>query len=110
MKNKVTWLTLLDKLVSSMTNSSKRLEYPFNRILELVDAPSSTVLNLALSKLVLEHKLEVFYRIRSPLTGAGIKEFRSILDIPETIYDDTADNYFAVNIEKDVETIYRAPA
>ncbi|WP_327205835.1 hypothetical protein [Rhizobium beringeri] len=104
------WRERLRTLVSDMGRSEKHVEYPFKRVLEIVDAPTAAALNEELTKLVGIGQLDAIYRIRSQETGAGLAEFHNLMEIPTQLFDDTADRYQKVVLGRDVELIYRAPA
>jgi hypothetical protein len=103
------WKGRLRTLVSNMARSNRHVEYPFKRVQELVDAPNSSALNEELTRLVGSGQLKAFYRIKSSETGAGLAEYKSIIEIPPKLYDQTSDKYQNVVLGRDVELIYRAP-
>lgn len=105
----VQWVQRLHRLISNMRASRQPVEYPAKRVVELVGAPNVAILNAELTKLIGAGELDAVYRIRSQQTGAGIAEFHSITDIPQRLFDDTADTYQDVVLGRDVETVYRAP-
>lgn len=105
----VEWVQRLHSLISNMRASQQRVEYPANRVVELVGAPNVAVLNAELTKLIGAGELDAVYRIRSQQTGAGIAEYHSITEIPQRLFDDTTDTYQDVILARDVETVYRAP-
>jgi hypothetical protein len=109
MSRKGQWTQRLQSLVSNMRSSQRPVEYPAKRVVELVGAPNVAVLNEELSKLIGAGQLDAVYRIRSHQTGVGIGEFHSITEIPQRLFDDTADIYQDVVLGRDVEMIYRAP-
>ena len=103
-----TWISRLDTLIERMKKSPTAIEYPFDRLGDLVDAPSKLELARELTRRVAQSEIRVVYRVISPTTGAGILEFDSILQIPSTVYDNTADLKFLIDPTKDVEIIYKA--
>lgn len=102
------WKSRLSTLVQSMRRSDKAVEYPFRRVFEIVDAPAPAVLNAELTRLVGSGELKAIYRIRSRETGTGLADYKSISEIPQRLYDDTADRMQAIDFTRDVELIYRA--
>lgn len=104
------WQQRLKSLVSDMRRSERPVEYPFKRVFEIVDAPTSAALIEELTSLVGTGELKAVYRIRSKETGAGIGEYQKITEIPQTLYDETADREQRVELARDVELIYRTPA
>ncbi|ESY65098.1 hypothetical protein X743_29765 [Mesorhizobium sp. LNHC252B00] len=103
------WQKNLKRLVAEMRRQPRPVEYPFKRLQELVDAPTTSALNEELTRLVGRGEIDVFYRIRSSETGAGIAEYRRITDVPARVFDDTADTMQNVVLSRDVELIYRSP-
>lgn len=103
------WVHRLHRLISTMRASRQPVEYPAKRVVELVGAPNVSMLNEELTKLIGEGQLDTVYRIRSSQTGAGIAEYHSISEIPQRLFDGTADRYQDVVFGRDVEMIYRAP-
>lgn len=81
-------------------------EYTINRLIDLVK-PSSTfyfpsLVNGAVEAGVLTYKI----RIQSPVSGAGIEEYESLLEVPETIFDHIEGYEIPVTLEL-ISTIYR---
>lgn len=101
------WRARLSTLVQNMRRSERPVEYPFRRMFELVDAPAPSMLNDELTGLVGRGELKAVYRVRSRETGAGLAEYKSIIDIPKFLYDDTADRMQSIDLGRDVELIYR---
>lgn len=103
-----TWISRLNTLIDRMKKSPSVIEYPFDRLGDLVGAPSKIELARELTERVTRSQIRVIYRIISPTTGTGLFEFDSILEIPPTAYDSTADVKFLVDPTRDVEIIYKA--
>ncbi|SRR5713226_1529198 len=61
--------------------------YTFDRLYEEVSPPSREVLSLILGELVKRGVLEQLVRVESPSNKGGIKDFASVNDVPERIYD-----------------------
>ncbi len=61
--------------------------YTFDHLYQEISPSSPTNLSLILAELVRRGLLEKLVRVESPFTGGGIRDFGSVEDVPETIYD-----------------------
>lgn len=78
----------LNKLASTWRTGEV---YTFDHLYHEILPSSSTNLALILAELVRQGFLEKLVRVESPYTGGGIKDFPSVEDVPERIYDSHAD-------------------
>ena len=100
------WRESLSSIVASLGTGNPRAEYPFARIVSMVGPVDRKELQRELERLVSAGKLTPRYRVRSNLTGSGINDYNSILDIPNKVFDDTASRYQQVDPTKDIEIVY----
>ncbi len=101
------WRDRLNLEVAKLRGSQKYRELTLNRLKDLVDAPSDTVLISELAERVLQGNLTVVYRIVSPRTNASLAEkYKSLLDIPDVIVDDSTGEEFDVDLVQNVEAVY----
>jgi hypothetical protein len=104
------WKKDLDQVINELRESPRKLEYNLNWIFRTVRAPSVEALALELTERVRRGELKAIYRVLSPDTKSGIAEYKDFLDIPEEVYDDTADRTIQVVPSRDLEIIYKAAA
>lgn len=100
------WELRLEKEVQKLRSASTYREVTLNRLKELVDAPSEQALSDAIFGLVSDGKLKVVYRVVSPRTRASIATFKSPLDVPETMLDESTGETIDVDRFHDVEAVY----
>jgi hypothetical protein len=70
--------------------------YTFDHLYQQISPSSATNLSLILAELVQQGFLEQIVRVESPSTQGGIKDFTSVKDVPERIYDFHADREIEV--------------
>jgi hypothetical protein len=61
--------------------------YTFDHLYQEVSPSSPEALSLILGELTRRGILERLVRVESPSTGGGIRDFPSVLDVPDRIYD-----------------------
>ena len=71
-----------------------------------MNAPSDRAFSDAIFDLVSNGSLKVVYRVVSPTTHASIATFKSPLDVPETLLDESTGNFIDVDKFHDVEAVY----
>jgi hypothetical protein len=81
--------------------------YTLDRLYDLVEPSSMRVLSLILGELTRHGILQQLVRVESP-TGAGIKDFSSILDVPHTIHDSHSDRDIEVGPEN-LQVVFKVP-
>jgi hypothetical protein len=70
--------------------------YTFDHLYKEISPSSDNNLALILAELVRRGFLEKLVRVESPYTGGGIKDFSSVEDVPERIYDFHSDREIEV--------------
>jgi hypothetical protein len=68
----------------------------FNQLVEKISPDSPSQLALLLADLSSANLLEQIIRVESPETHSGIEDFRTIEEVPKTIYDMYSDKYIDV--------------
>ena len=91
--------TLLNNLRSKYEASGKVPEYTFEHLYQQAQFSSPEVLSMVLAELVERGEIQKSVRVESPSTGGGIGDYKSILDVPETLYDWRADKELRVSPE-----------
>ena len=81
-------------------------EYTFDRIFQLVQPRSVEALAAALEQLSRAGIVHRVYRVESPSTHVGIGDYDSITDIPNRLYDRSADEELEVD-PKSIRPIFR---
>jgi hypothetical protein len=82
--------------------------YTFDHLYQEVSPSSPQALSLILSELVQRGFLEKLVRVESPFTGGGIKDFSSVADVPERIYDFHSDR--EIEVEPDnLRILFKVP-
>jgi hypothetical protein len=94
----------LEKLASSWRPGDV---YTLDRLYDLVAPSSMQALSLILGELTQRGILQQLVRVESP-TGAGIKDFSSILDVPPTVHDWHSDTDIEVGPEN-LEVVFKVP-
>jgi hypothetical protein len=94
---------LLDKY------SGQRTEYSLNRLCDELMPNNREVLASALGELVRQGTLKLVFRVLSPGTEKGIKDFESLDQIPEVI-DDTRTGLKVEVRPENLKPVYVAPA
>ena len=74
----------LNKLASSWHPGEV---YTFEHLYQEILPSSPTALSLIVAELVKRGLLEKLVRVESPFAGGGIKDFASVTDVPDRIYD-----------------------
>lgn len=100
------WENRLDTEVGKLRNAETYREVTLNRIKDLVRAPSEAELIRALAKRVSEGKLRVVYRVVSPSTKASLATFKSPLEVPETMLDESTGEEIDIDRYRHVEPVY----
>lgn len=100
------WERRLDTEVGKLRNAQTYREVALNRIKDLVGAPSEAELIRALAKRVSEGNLRVVYRVVSPSTKATLATFKSPLDVPETMLDESTGEEIDIDRYRNVEPVY----
>lgn len=100
------WESRLDTEVGKLRNAQTYREVTLTRIKDLVGAPSEAELIRALARRVSEGNLRVVYRVVSPSTKASLATFRSPLDVPETMYDESTGQEIDIDRYRNVEAVY----
>jgi hypothetical protein len=80
--------------------------YTFEHLYQEVSPSSPEVLALILSELVQRGFLEKLVRVESPSNRGGIKDFTSVTDVPEKIYDWRSDREIEVQPD-DLRVLFR---
>lgn len=92
----------VEKLVTFLESTARTSAfdrvYSYDRMLAISQIKSSRDLVLVLNRLVQDGLLEQFVRVEN--NSAGIKDFASINEIPETIHDWRTDTEIAVTPDK----------
>jgi hypothetical protein len=105
-------LLRLKSLIESPGSQSEKsrlpLEYTFEHLFEETGFVKPEDLALALAELVSQGAIEMKIRVLSPSSGGGIKDFESILDVPQTIHDWRTDKEVSVTPDE-LTVIYRLP-
>jgi hypothetical protein len=83
----------LQKLASSWRPGEV---YTFEHLYQKVSPSSPAVFSLMLSELVQRGFLEKLVRVESPSNQGGIKDFASVSDVPDRIYDWRSDREIEV--------------
>lgn len=102
-------LTLENARKDARSNNTS-LFFTLTNLLEISKAPSKSKLLDIIEDKIREGDLGVFYRVLSPETNTVIAEFSKAIDIPSTIYDDTAGHEFIVDPLSNIEIVFRVPA
>lgn len=100
------WRKTLDAIVASLNELGSRNEYEFGRLRSAVGPVDSAKLRDELARLVSTGRIVPRYRVRSEVTGAGLHDYSSIMDIPNRVYDETVGRYQQVDPTRDIEIIY----
>ncbi len=100
------WENRLDLEVDKLRNASTYRELTLNRIKDLVGAPNDAELLRALAKRVSEGNLNVVYRVISPWTKASLATFKSPLDVPEEMLDESTGEMVDIDRFRNVEAVY----
>lgn len=104
------WKERLDKELDSITNAKGYREVTYNRLRELVKAPSEQSFRNEITRRLIEGKLKVFYRVVSPTTKATIEKYASPVEVPDSIFDISTGDYIDIDPFRNVETVYIAEA
>lgn len=88
--------------------SSPDREATFSLLLDKLHSPSTTALTKTLTDLLYDRKIEKVIRVESP-GGGGLGEFKSFVDIPNTIVDWRTDRVMEIHPDNLV-TIFRMPS
>jgi hypothetical protein len=70
--------------------------YTFDHLYQEISPSSTKNFALIVSELVQRGFLEKLVRVESPYTGGGIKDFSSVEDVPERMYDFHSDKEIEV--------------
>lgn len=81
-------------------------EFPINRLMDIAGPVPMPLLITVLSVLVQEHVLDKVLRVESPVTGGGIEDFQSVMEIPAVIHDWRTDTQIAVTPDQ-IKLIFR---
>lgn len=87
-------------------DAGKRLEYSVEHLYEVLRPDSLAVLVQVLTWLTTRHYVDRIYRVVSA-TGAGVKDFGSVGDIPDVILDDAESGEEIPVTDKNIEVVYR---
>jgi hypothetical protein len=82
--------------------------YTFDHLYQEVSPSSPQVLSLILGELTKRGILEKLVRVESPFTGGGIKDFPSVADVPDRIYDWHCDREIEVE-PGNLRVLFRIP-
>ena len=77
----------------------QRPEYTFSALMRFVKPPSAEQLALILDDLAKLGTIQRVFRLESPFTHQGIRDFDSILDVPDHYRDDVSEEEFEVRRE-----------
>lgn len=88
----------LRKLADLLT-IGEHAEYTLNRLSDLVEPNSQEALAGALGELVRSGEIKLVIRVVSPSTQGGIKDFKSLADVPEVVHDWRSDRQVEVTAE-----------
>jgi hypothetical protein len=97
------WKDSLNELASVLTPGK---EYSFRYLTDRIPSVSPQRLSLILSDLASRGILERIIRVESPETGGGIGDFKSLLDVPEEVFDYRTSKNVSVTPDK-VVTIFK---
>ncbi|GKX35805.1 MAG: hypothetical protein MnENMB40S_34230 [Rhizobiaceae bacterium MnEN-MB40S] len=100
------WEARLDYEVGKLRNAQTYRELTLNRLKDLVGAPNEAELLRALAKRVSEGDLQVVYRVVSPWTQASLATYKSPLDVPDTMLDDSTGETIDIDRYRNVEPVY----
>lgn len=100
------WEARLDVEVGKLRNASTYREVTLNRIKDLVGAPSEADLIRALARLVSKGDVQVVYRVISPRTKASLATFKSPLDVPASMLDESTGEEIEIDRYRNVEPVY----
>jgi len=95
----------LEKLASSWRPGE---EYTFDHLYKEVSPSSPRTLSLILAELVQRGFLEKLVRVESPSNRGGIKDFPSVTEVPERIYDWRSDREIEVHPDN-LRVLFRVP-
>jgi hypothetical protein len=81
-------------------------EYSIEHLYEVLRPDSLAVLAQVLTWLTREHFVDRIYRVVAA-SGAGVGEFKSLVEIPDHIFDDVDTGEEIPVTDKNVEVVYR---
>jgi hypothetical protein len=89
--------------------SGQRTEYSLNRLCDEVSPKNRDAFTSALGELVRQGTLKLVFRVLSPGTEKGIKDFESLDEIPDVLDDFRTGTRIEVTPEN-LRAVYVAPA
>lgn len=102
------WEKRLKSLLAEMQSDIKPDILTVAAISAYVRPPSEYALIVKAAELVGKGKLKIAYRVISPETKVVVREFEQLSDIPDYLFDESADAKFRVVTNRDVEMVFKA--
>jgi hypothetical protein len=81
----------IERFIASNQSAAGKPSFSVKRIYDNVCPHSEVSLAKILNGLVEEGVLRKIVRVESPVSGGGIQDFDSLIDVPEVLYDWTQD-------------------
>jgi hypothetical protein len=98
-------ISRMEKLLERGTTA--RSEYSLHDLYEVIHPDSVGTLAQLLAWMVQHHYATRIIRVVSPETGAGLKDFKSMKELPKFIRDDVDTGTEIAVTDKNIEVLYR---
>lgn len=86
----------------------QQAEYTFQALVSLVRPPTPELLALLLDELARRGVVVRIFRLESPFSHGGLRDFPSVFDVPNTYYDEDFEREFEVRPENVLPIFRRA--
>jgi hypothetical protein len=97
----------VQRLEGIFRKASPQQEFTFQKLFQLVRPSSPQALVLILDELVHEGLIRRLFRVESPQSGGGLRDYETLEEIPETLHDWRTDEVTEVTPEN-VRPIFKA--